>query len=397
MERLRILHLTNFVGKRSFGIGPIVLGLASSQQALGHNVSIYSVDAESEARELETAYHLRAGTIQNFPILGPSRLAYSPQMEHYVLAHAADYDVVHTHGIWTYISRVANRWRVRQGGPTIVVPHGSLDAWVLKRSRWKKRMALWLYERENLHRASCLHALSQHEAEGFRAYGLRNPIAIIPNGVSENWLASTGDAFRFRSKFYLAAETRLMFFLSRITPKKGLPMLLHAMADLRQHLNNWKLVIAGVNEFGHQSELEALIDQLGLQSHVRFIGPLYGQDKRDAFDAAELFVLPSHSEGAPVVILEALGAGVPVLTTKASPWEELVTHQCGWWTEISQGAIADALRNALQQSPATLREMGARGQALVRKNYTWPSIARVSIELYEWLLGCTDRPSFVIV
>lgn len=394
---INILHLTNFIGKRSFGIGPIVLGLACSQQALGHSVSIYSVDAESEARELEAAYHLRAGTIQTFSIVGPSRLAYSLRMERHVLAHAAEYDVVHAHGIWTYTSRVVNRWRARQGGPTVVVPHGSLDAWALKRSRWKKRLALWLYERENLHRASCLHALSQREAEGFRAYGLSNPIAIIPNGISEDWLASTGDASRFRSRFGLAAETRVMLFLSRITPKKGLPMLLQAMASLRQHLDNWKLVIAGVNEFGHQPEVEALVGQLGLQPYVQFVGPLYDQDKRDTFAAAEVLVLPSHSEGAPVVILEALGAGVPVLTTKASPWEELVTHQCGWWTEIAQDAIADALRDALQQSPATLRAMGARGKVLIRTRYTWLSIAQMTTELYTWLLGRANRPSFVIV
>ncbi|MEM3658499.1 MAG: glycosyltransferase [Candidatus Hadarchaeum sp.] len=394
---IRILHLTNFVGKRSFGIGPVVLGLASSQQALGHNVTIYSLDTESEARELEAAYHLLVGTIQTFPIVGPSRLAYSPRMEQYLLSHAAYYDVVHAHGIWMYTSRIVNRWRARQGGPTVVAPHGSLDAWVLRRSRWKKRVALLLYERENLHRASCMHALSQREAEGFRDFGLGNPIAIIPNGIFESWLTSVGDAIRFRSKFCLRAETRVMFFLSRITPKKGLPMLLQAMASLRQYLGNWKLVIAGVNEFGHQPELEALVHKLDLQRYVQFVGPLYGQDKRDAFAAAELFVLPSHSEGAPVVILEALGAGVPVLTTKASPWEELITHRCGWWTEISQDAIANALRDALQHSQANLRAMGSRGKELIRSRYTWASIAEMTIEVYRWLLKRGERPSFVIV
>ncbi|MEM4360292.1 MAG: glycosyltransferase [Candidatus Bilamarchaeaceae archaeon] len=396
MNKLHILHLTNFIGKCSFGVGPIILGLAASQQALGHDVSIYSMDEDSEARELEAAYRLRAGTIQTFPILGPSRLACSPRMEQRVLANAAEYDIIHAHGIWTYTSHIVNRWRARQGSPTIVVPHGSLDAWALKRSRWKKRLALWLYERENLHRASCLHALSRREAEGFRDYGLRNPIAIIPNGITEDWLASTGDAYRFRSKFGLAADVRVILFLSRITPKKGLPMLLQAMASLRESLDNWKLLIAGVNEFRHQPEVEALINHLGLNSHVQFVGPLYGQDKRDAFAVAEVFVLPSLSEGAPVVILEALGAGVPVLTTQASPWEELIKYQCGWWTEISKDAIAEALRDALPRSPSSLREMGARGKALIRERYTWDKIGQMTIQLYKWLLGESECPDFVL-
>jgi len=101
----------------------------------------------------------------------------------------------------------------------------------------------------------------------------------------------------------------------------------------------------------------------------------------------------SQSEGISVAALGALGADVPVLTTQASPWEELVTHQCGWWTAISQDAVADAL----QQSPQALRAMGARGKDLIRARYTWASIARSTIELYQWLLGRANRPSFVIL
>jgi glycosyltransferase involved in cell wall biosynthesis len=396
MKNLRILHLVNFIGKRSFGIGPIVLGLASSQQARGHNVSICSLDTESEAKELETLYHLHSGTIQPFPSVGPSRLACSPRMEQHVLAHAAEYDIAHTHGIWTYTSHIVNRWRAKRGGPTIVTPHGSLDSWALKRSRWKKRLALWLYEKKNLESTSCMHALSQREAYSFSAYGIDRPIAIIPNGISQEWLLSTGDPTRFGSRFGLNAESRIMLFLGRITPIKGLPMLLHAMEFLRKHLENWRLVIAGVNEFGHQDEVEALVSRLGLNTYVKFIGPLYGQDKRDAFAAAEVFVLPSHSEGAPFVILEALGASVPVLTTKASPWEELNTHNCGWWTEISIEGISNALREALSKSSEELKLMGINGKKLISEKYTWDKIGIKTIQLYRWLLGDSDKPEFVI-
>lgn len=396
MNNINILHITSFIGKRSFGIGPIVLGLASSQQALGHNVSICSLDTESEARELETVCHLCAGTIQTFPIVGPSRLACSPQMEHHVLAHAAEYDVVHTHGIWTYTSHIVNRWRAKRGGPTIVAPHGSLDSWALKRSRWKKGLALWLYERKNLDNTSCMHALSQREADSFSAYGIAKPIAIIPNGILQEWLSKTGDATRFKSRVGLTEELRIMLFLSRITPKKGLPMLLNAMVSLREHLENWKLVIVGVNEFGHQDEVEALVNRLNLNSYVKFVGPLYGQEKRDAFAAAEIFVLPSHSEGAPVVILEALGASVPVLTTKASPWEELNLYNCGWWTEISIEGIARALREVLSKSSEELKLMGINGKKLISEKYTWDKIGIRTIQLYRWLMGESKEPDFII-
>ena len=92
---MRILHLTNFVGKRSFGVGPVALNLARGQQALGHHVAIWSCDSETEARELEGQNRLQPNTIRTFPILGPRRLAYSPAMEHAIVRCADEFDVVH--------------------------------------------------------------------------------------------------------------------------------------------------------------------------------------------------------------------------------------------------------------------------------------------------------------
>ncbi len=396
MTPLRILHLTNYVGKCSFGVGPVVLNLARGQEALEHRVEIWSCDSEAEARELEQQNRLLSNTIHTFPIVGPSRLAYSPAMGRAIARRANDFDVVHQHGIWTAISHVTNQWGARTGRPTVIAPHGSLDAWALRRSIWKKRLALIIYERKNLHYASCLHALSPREEEGFRTYGLRNPIAIIPNGIADDWLDSNGDAHAFRRRFGLSNETRLLFFLGRITPIKNLPMLVRAMSALKSDLASWRLIIAGVNEFGHQPEVEALVKQLGLGAYVKFIGPLYGQDKRDAFAAADLFVLPSHSEGAPVAILEALGAGIPVLTTQAAPWRELITRRCGWWTKISEPAIRQALHEAIYTPREELRRMGQRGKALIVEKYTLSKVAEQTISLYNWLLGKGERPTFVV-
>ena len=396
MDKLRILHLSSFVGKRSFGVGPAVLNLVRGQQALGHHAQIWSCDLEFEARELVAKSHLNLNTIRTIPILGPSRLAYSPAMERAIKQQAKEYDVIHEHGIWTAVSRVVNWWRARTGKPTVIAPHGSLDAWALRRSNWKKRMALLIYERENLRKASCLHALSAREAKGFRVFGLSNPIAIIPNGIDDEWLQTQGDAGAFRHRYALSEDTRILFFLGRITPKKGLPMLLSAMARLKSQLDKWILVIAGVNEFRHQLEVEALVNQLTLKPHVQFVGPLYGKDKHDAFAAADMFVLPSHSEGAPIAILEALGAGVPVLTTKASPWEELVTNHCGWWTEISEQDIGQALQEAIQKPSCELKDMGARGKRLIAERYTIKRVAEQTIALYKWLLGSDSKPDFVV-
>lgn len=393
---IRILHIAPYVGKASFGVGPIVLNLAVMQQSLGNTVYIWCYDSPLDAQCLEEQYRLHKDTLRSFPIIGPARLGYSPQMEQSIIEEGLTFDVIHHHGIWTGVSRALNRWRKRTARPTVVTAHGSLDPWALRKSHWKKRLAMTLYEGQNLRDVSCMQALSMREATDFRTFNLHSPIAVIPNGVPTEWMSFKHDAQRFRAKHGIPTEARTMLFLARITPKKGLPMLLQAMNAHRDRLNGWTVLIAGVDEYNHQQQVEALSQELSLQPYMRFIGPQYDQDKHDAFAAADLFVLPSHSEGAPVTILEALGAGVPVITTKASPWEELVTNNCGWWTDISTDAIGGALEEALRKSKPVLEAMGRRGKQLVSDKYTWPHIAKRTLTLYDWLIRGGIAPDFVI-
>lgn len=396
MIQRHILHITPLVGRASFGIGPIVLSLASTQQSLGHDVDIWCYDTPEEACSLEKHYGLRKGTIHLFPILGPRRLGYSPLLERAIVEQGTSFDVVHQHGIWTGVSRAVVRWKERTNRPTVISPQGSLEPYALRKSHWKKRLALFFYERQNLHLVGCMQALSLQEVNDFRSFGVSRQSAIIPNGISDTWISQLCDPRRFRMRHSIADSAQIMLFLGRITPKKGLPMLLRAMNMLREELNGWLLIVAGVDEFNHQREVQQLVEQLQLQPYVQFVGPQYNQEKRDAFAAADVFVLPSHSEGAPMAILEALGAGIPVFTTKASPWSDLHTHDCGWWTDISVEAITDALQDVLQRPSEDLRAMGRRGRQLVSEKYTWSQVAEQTLILYEWLLSGGDHPVFVV-
>lgn len=293
-------------------------------------------------------------------------------------------------------SRVTNRWRATFGRPTVIAPHGTLEAYGLKRSAWKKRLARLWYERKNLRLASCLHASSKAEAISFRNFGLRNPIAIIPNGITDAQLHAAGEGARFRARYSIPPDKRLLLFISRLHPKKGLSLLFEAMALIREQLTNWHLVVAGSDEMGHRRELELLSERIGIRDLIQFTGPLFGSEKQDAFAATDVFVLPTHSEGFAIIVAEALGAGVPVLTTRGAPWEELRNHRCGWWVDVSTSAIQDALLDAIQRPRSELVQMGQRGKTLVAQKYTWSQVAGKSLMLYEWLLGLGERPDFVV-
>jgi glycosyltransferase involved in cell wall biosynthesis len=109
-----------------------------------------------------------------------------------------------------------------------------------------------------------------------------------------------------------------------------------------------------------------------------------------------LFVLPTFSENFGTVIAEALAAGVPVITTRGTPWEKLRTRQCGWWIDIGVEPLAAALREAISLSDQQRQEMGRRGRCLVEEEYAWPQIGREMNAVYHWVTGRGPRPACIV-
>jgi glycosyltransferase involved in cell wall biosynthesis len=364
---------------------------------LNAHAEIWCLDSDIEIAWAINMPGLDRNRVRNFPCFSPTRLGLSWEMLAAAKLDGGDFDIVHQHGIWTACSHASNSLHRIHGVPVVVAPHGSLQKWALKRSPWKKRLALLAYERENLRHAACLHATAEAEVADFRDYGLTNPIAVISNGVSSAWLTSQGDSARFREQYAIPSDRRLLLFISRITPKKGLPILLEALDRIRNSISNWLLVIAGTDEFDHLREVESIVRKLSLSDLVKFTGPLYDQNKRDAFAASDVFVLPSYSEGAPMVVLDSLATGVPVITTQGTSWRSLVDWNAGWWVEASVEGLVQALQEMLSLSRDQLRVMGNHGYDLVRSQFLWESQGQKSLELYEWLLGRRAKPDFVII
>ena len=289
---------------------------------------------------------------------------------------AASADVIHDHGLWLPTNHIVARAARQQGVPFVVSTRGMLEPWARQNSRLKKAVAWWVFQRRDLASAALLHATAPSEAQALRSVGLRAPIAVIPNGVH---VPPKTDRHPRPD-----GELRRALFLSRVHPKKGLPLLLDAWAEVRPA--GWELVVAGPDEGGHQAELEARAARLGLDE-VSFLGPIGNEKKWDLYSSADLFVLPTYSENFGVVVAEALAAGVPVLTTTGAPWAELETHRCGWWVEPAPRPLAEALRAATEATDGERAAMGARGRTLVRDSYGWDGIAVQMLGVYEWLSG----------
>jgi glycosyltransferase involved in cell wall biosynthesis len=376
----------------------VALNLVREQRALGIDARIWCLDSPAEVSWALQSSGLEAEHIIAFPHTGPTVLEFSTSLDRAVTGpEGRSVDVIHQHGIWTGISRATNSWRGRFGRPTVLAPHGALEAWAVQRSVWKKRLARIAYENRNFRETACFHATALPEAEEFRRYGVRRPVAVISNGLSNAWTDSEGHGSRFRVKCGLPAGARVLLYVGRVTPVKNLEMLVAAMA-VAMHtgdLHGWLLVVVGADEFGYQRKLEQLAGQLAIKRFVRFVGFVEQEYKRDAFAAASAFVLPSRKEASPISVLDALGAAIPVLTTRGTPWQELETHQCGWWCDVNVESIGRALGEVLRASPGHLADMGERGRQLVREKYMWSASAASCVDLYQWLMGASARPGFV--
>jgi len=274
--------------------------------------------------------------------------------------------------------------------PFIISTRGMLTPWAMRFHGFKKRLAWLLYQRCDLQYAQVLHATSRQEADELRALGLTQPVAIIPNGVSlPPEIQKPG-----LTPPSAQPDTRTALFLSRIHPKKGLLDLVEAWHAVKPI--NWRAVIAGGDEDGHQSEVQAKVGRLNLEKEFSFFGPVDDEAKWDLYRSADLFVLPTHSENFGIVIAEALACGLPVITTHGTPWEELRQCNCGWWVEIGSKPLSVALKQAVDLSDEERRAMGRRGRKLVEENYTWGAAANRMAAVYHWMLGLGDKPECVV-
>jgi poly(glycerol-phosphate) alpha-glucosyltransferase len=328
-------------------------------------------------------------------VLGPGGFGYSPELRRLMAQLPAAGGVVHSHGLWMYPGVLARKMSEKAGCPLVISPHGMLEPWALNRSQWKKRVAHYFFEKRNFLAADCLHALCVPEARNFRRYGLQKPIAIIPNGINLEDVHPLPDREELAQRVPELRGKRRIVFLSRLHPKKGLPNLLRAWQRLAPDFKDWRLLIAGPDEAGHEQELKSLTGELGIGNSVMFLGPAYGDEKRQLLAAADLFVLPSFSEGFSMAILEAAAAGLPVLLTHECNFPELAAAGGGVEVSPDESGVEAGLGQLLGLSAEQRAAMGRRGSELVKKSHAWPAIARQMLDVYAWLLGKGPVPGVV--
>jgi glycosyltransferase involved in cell wall biosynthesis len=298
---------------------------------------------------------------------------------------AADLKVFHTHGLWLMANIYPGWVAQRHKRPLVVSPRGMLGREALRFSRYRK-LAFWhVFQRSALQSATCFHATSEKEYCDVRAAGLRQPVAIIPNGID---LPPRRDAKTF-------GGSKIVLYLGRIHPKKGVALLIEAWSKLEDKFPDWQLKIVGpVANNEYAKELQQMISASKL-ARAQFSGPLYGVSKSDAYSEADLFILPTLDDNFAMTVAEALAHGTPVISTKGAPWEDLEKRGCGWWIDHGVLALTSALNHVMSIDRQRLVEMGQAGRAWMERDFSWNSVARSMDSVYRWLAGSAPQPSCV--
>ncbi|WP_299581779.1 glycosyltransferase [uncultured Sunxiuqinia sp.] len=375
---MKILHTISTLDLSAGGPPKSVCDLAVKQAEQGHDVTVL-------AKATDHPY-LKHSPHPNLQLQFVNKQSFKQALHEVLIKDSIE--LFHSHSLWSIpLHQMAQSAR-KNNLPYIISPRGTLHPWALNVKKWKKRLAMVLYQQKDLQAADCIQATSKIEAAYFRNLKLKNPIAIIPNGVDlQEFPVST---------FKRTSDKRTVLFLSRVHSQKGLSFLVKAWQMLEpSYRSQWQLEIAGNGDEAYVASLQKQIEESGLSKQIHITGPQYGAAKLAAYHRADLFVLPTYSENFGVVVAEALACGVPVITTKGTPWEELNTGQAGWWIDIGAEPLTKTLTEAMLLGDKERQRMGLNGSRLIEKNYSIQAVSAKMIDLYAWVLKEKEKPEFV--
>jgi glycosyltransferase involved in cell wall biosynthesis len=301
--------------------------------------------------------------------------------------HVSEFDLVHIHALFSFAALPAAYWSRRRRVPYIVMPHGMLNVWGMTQRRpWLKRASFRLLEARILKHAARIHYNSEQERCEAERLGVTCAPAVIPNALPPFPVKQLSGAFL--ECYPQLRGRRIILFLSRLDPKKGLDLLVRAFADVRRRVPNASLVIAGDGPREFVDRIKADIEELGIASDVVWTGFLSGQDKQAAFADADVFALSSYSENFGIAVVEAMAARVPVVVSdQVALHQEISAAGAGLVVPCKVSEVADALV-AILTVPPLRHSLGVNGEMLARRQYSSDVVTRQMISVYADVAPC---------
>ena len=373
---MKILSFVSSLDLSSGGPSRSVPMLVKGLAELGVDITLMTIRSEN------MNIHALEGTTAKLKVLSPS---FSRKEIAKCLADER-FELIQIQSVWEMPYHKVILEARKQNIPYIVTPRGMLEPWSLSQKKWKKKLAWWLYQRNDVQKSACVFTTAKMEAEHVSNLGITTCKAVIPNGIET-------DAYPCKTS--VEGVKKQVLFLSRVHVKKGIELLFEAWKRLHSDYVDWQLLVIGNGEAEYIHSLENRVESLGLKDSIKILPPVFGEAKIKVYQESALFCLPSFSENFGMVIAEAMSCGTPVITTTNCPWEILNETDTGWCVDLSVENLEHALREAMGMDANALYDMGQRASKLIYDNFDYRSVTRKTLRLYEWLLNSGEKPEFV--
>jgi glycosyltransferase involved in cell wall biosynthesis len=390
---MRILVTSFSIGPRTGGLRVGVLGLCKGLAERGHQVSLYTTNADE-------------GKVLNVP-LGVSTLEegveifYYPAQKvifgnvvscpmHRALKHRVqNVDLVLIHSLYQFTSTVAAHLCRKFRVPYVVRPHGIMDPKLARRRRWLLKWAyIQLFEKRNLNCAAAIQYSSRMEDEMARHFiQVKSPSLLIPEGVSLKPFEKLPNRGNFRDKYPEMAGKSLILHLGRIHQKKGLDLLVEAFSRVAARRDDVHLVLAGSGDKGYVMQITKMLHDLDVFDRTTITGQLDEDEKLAILRDADIFVLASYGENFGISVVEAMACGLPVIISdKVGIWSEILEANAGTVTKCQPEEIADAIENLLNDSGLRMA-MGQRGKTIACDKFSSDRMSECMETAYQAICG----------
>jgi len=382
---MKVLHVIPSIAKVKGGPTQIILEMVKALRECGVDAEIVTTDDNgSERLDLPLRQRIE---YEQVPVWFLPRFSqpmrdfiFSADLTCWLWKHLKDYDLLHTHYLFSFAPTCAAAIARQQKIPYIVTPYGMLTPWALAHQQFKKQIYSKI-ERHNLNQSVAIHCSTPEETQDVRNFQVSTPSFIVPYGVHLPTPQPQAKQHLHRA-YGIPDTTPIILFFSRLHPKKRPDLLLKALKPLASLNHDFHLILAGSGESGYLRYLTNLVSSLGLQSQTSMTGFVTGQKKDLLLQGSDLFVLPSFSENFGIAVAEAMAAGLPVIVTpdvQIAP--DIAAEKAGLIVEGEVNALTDAITQLLA-SPDLRQQLGENGKRLVSRRYSWSAIAEKLTSVY---------------
>lgn len=375
---------------RSGGASRSAQELSESLANRDHSVTVYTTNlAEPNSNSVPAEENMNGVQVKRFKNLSSS-LAYSykipiaPTMAKAIYKRKNDFDIAHIHEFRT-IQAASLQGSSSGSLPYVLQPRGEVP----RKSKSKMKAAFdSLFGRRIMTSASAIIASSKVESGQYTPTfdeSALPPKFYVPNGIDTTRYQPTKPNTAFKNKFGLSDSNINILFLSRISERKGVSMLVRAVNQIRNRNENIQLILAGPDE-GALPTVRKWIDKLDLEDSVNIVGPVYGEEKFKLYSFADLFVLPSKNEYESFgrVVLESIACGTPVVVTNVCGVSEWLETDRMLVAEPTEDSLAEQLRLALFDRRVHESQFDIDR---VLEGLSWDYVAAATEDVYESVLS----------